>query len=175
MITTKEKMYVTKLLREYEEKLRKEFDLVANIEIDFMYSTKTYGTCSKRVADNKAIIKISEMAIRNGKYLNETIVHELLHAVKGSKGHGKVFQANAKKVNSMFNMHISTYASRSEQESSTKYRVANSKYAVKCTSCQHVYTYQRLTKFIKAVNEDRCGGYVCGLCNAKGNFRIVGR
>lgn len=72
-----------------------------------------YGICRKRIRNGKIryTIGINKNFALHGtkKAVTNTIYHELLHCLKDSKGHDKVFKFYAKKVFALFGYEIKTF------------------------------------------------------------------
>ena len=119
----------------------------------------------KRVIDSCNIV-ISDLCFHNTKNcLRDTILHELVHTVKGCQNHRAPFHNTARKVMRLFpDAHIDTYCSKEESQKLREFneqvgRVRTSKYRVTCDKCGCSWEYKRKTKLVTALLEGRKHGY----------------
>lgn len=96
--------------------------------------------------------------------LRNTIVHELCHCLKGTLNeiHGKNWKAWAKKANAIYNLEVSTYATREECIGIFKHQ----KYTITCPKCGIIDGYDRMSSTLKYQYKNkkrtctRCHSYV---------------
>ena len=87
-----------------------------------------------------------------------TILHELLHSVKGCKGHTGLWKELATKVNYRLPQYtIKRTTSCDEKGIEPVVRVKTNRYAICCVDCSHEYIRERLTKIIQNPGRYRCG------------------
>lgn len=168
MLTAKEKDFATKLVKYYVEELKQKGFPVGRVkDVYFNTSIKTYGCCTHYNCYGYHTITLSEMAIKSKKYLRDTVIHELIHTMPNCQNHKAQFQSYARQLNAIYGTNISTYASKEESIATKEYRMANAKYVVRCDCCGATFTFQRKSKFVKAVelthaktythNNGKCG------------------
>lgn len=99
------------------------------------------------------------------EYLEDTIIHELIHTCDGCLNHGKLFQKYCNLVNDCYSCyHISTYVDRWVSEEVEKYypkRNSEYKYIVHCPECGCESHYKKATKVIKNIHNYHCGRCKC--------------
>lgn len=98
---------------------------------------------------------VSDQAVKN------TIMHELLHTVKGCHGHKGKWKELAAKVNRMLPQYTIKRATSCE-EMGLEYvpSVRTNRYAVKCTHCGKEYYREKECKLTQHTDD-----YRCGVCN----------
>lgn len=98
---------------------------------------------------------VSDQAAKN------TILHELLHTVKGCHGHKGQWKELAAKVNRLLPQYTIKRTTSSEEKGiKTKYKERTNRYAVKCTHCGREYYREKESKLIQYPDK-----YRCGVCN----------
>lgn len=98
---------------------------------------------------------VSDQAAKN------TILHELLHTVKGCHGHKGKWKELAAKVNRLFPQYtIKRATSYEEKGLEYKPKERTNRYAVKCTHCGKEYYREKESKLIQYPDK-----YRCGVCN----------
>jgi len=95
------------------------------------------------------------------EYLEDTIIHELIHTCPGCMNHGKLFHKYCDLVNDCYSCyHISTYVDTWVSEKVEKiYPEKNRayKYIVHCPDCGCETYYKRITKAVKNISHYHCG------------------
>lgn len=90
-----------------------------------------------------------------------TILHELLHTVKGCKGHKGQWKLLAAKVNRKLPQYtIKRTTSEEEKGFEKTSHVRTNRYTVRCEKCGKEYHREKESKLIKHPENYRCG--VCG-------------
>lgn len=98
---------------------------------------------------------VSDQAAKN------TILHELLHTVKGCHGHKGKWKELAAKVNRLLPQYtIKRTTSYEEKGLEYKPKKRTNRYAVKCVHCGKEYYREKESKLIKHPDQ-----YRCGVCN----------
>ena len=91
-----------------------------------------------------------------------TILHELLHTVKGCKGHKGQWKELAAKVNRRLPQYtIKRTTSEEEKGFERTVRVRTNRYTVKCSKCGREYHREKESKVIQHPEK-----YRCGACNS---------
>ena len=123
---------------------------------------KTYGCCKRNTRTNICRISISKY-LRDEDLMN-TLYHEVLHAIKGAKGHGKLWQKAAKDVEKHYGYKITRCSNRNlYNEDGKKLKTEDLyRYKIVCPHCGHEYKYMRKTNGIKNPQD-----YSCGICHHK--------
>lgn len=129
-----------------------------SLELNNRY-TRTLGTCEKI---SYAIYKISlnskMLAYDTEMDLKNTLMHELIHSIKGCMNHGKKFQLIATEVNRKYpKYNIGTHASNINYAKVYKKELRRQigyKYLVKCQNCNKEWRFKRETKITKVLKQD---------------------
>lgn len=124
--------------------------------VKFGKSAHTFGRCTFE-GHNMYTITINDIAL-HGEVI-DTIVHELIHTVKGCMNHGKKFHEIADMCNKLYNLDIGTHASKKEVEACKEYRLRTSKYVIQCTKCGNTIFRTRSCRLVNHPNHYSC---VCG-------------
>lgn len=105
---------------------------------------------NRLLADN-----IADIATKN------TIVHEILHTVKGCMNHGDNWQKVANRINEFYNGYYTiqrtTAAADKGIEDIGQVRYDTPKWALRCIKCGKEYIYRRAGKAVKSPENYRCG------------------
>jgi predicted SprT family Zn-dependent metalloprotease len=116
---------------------------------------RRWGLC-KKVAQGVYQIEIAERLLKDGVSdcaTKNTIIHELLHTVKGCHGHKGEWKNLAAKVNRLLPQYnIKRTTNSKEKGISVEYR-----YAVKCVDCGTEYCRHRMSALIEHPENYRCG------------------
>ena len=105
-----------KLILSAEEKLDKLLIPYGNIvlwEVNVRARAR-FGQCRVMRKDCFAISIASVMFQAEDRYVEEVIMHELLHSCKGCMSHGKQWKAYVGQVNLAYGMHISRTSARQQ-------------------------------------------------------------
>ena len=131
-----------------------------------------WGQC-KRVADGVYDINISARLLQDDAPddgAKETIIHELLHTVKGCVSHKEKWKSLADKVNRSYpQYHIKRTnfcEEKGVEEQKRTRRVYEKKYMVVCARCRATIYRKKASKVVCHPEKFRCG-----LC--KGKFEVV--
>ena len=141
-----------------------EYGNVTKIEVNYRAKNR-WGQC--RMKNGNYTININsrllEDDIPEDKTMN-TVLHELLHTVKGCMNHGYKWQSYAELINDCYSCYSisrttsSDYFGIEEEE-----RLNNFKYTIRCEKCGQVI--HRYRKF----NTHR---YSCGICHTN-NWKVI--
>ena len=135
-----------------KEKIPISKKIAKQISINKRYK-KTLATCSFN--KNTYLIEINSYILTsNRKSLEEIILHELIHTIKGCFNHGKKFVKYCDIVNKKFNYNILV---------SFPNNIINYEnmiiYKIQCQHCNKIYLSYNKTKQIKEISEYSCS---CG-------------
>lgn len=120
-------------------------------------AVKRFGQCRKIMSskyDFEIEINHKLLGLDKEKAMN-TVVHEILHTVKGCMNHGKTWQNYASIMNNKFGYDIS----RTTSYEKVGLERPKAKYEVVCESCSNVFHRQRKSKLITNMSQYRCA---CG-------------
>ena len=124
---------------------------------------KRWGQCHKN-PDGTYIISISHRLLADNVEndgAKNTIIHELLHSVKGCMNHKEEWKYQAEKVNRAYGYNIKRCSSSEEKGVEGLESIPQAiKYQFKCKDCGKVYSRTRASKFTNNWQRYRCG--VCG-------------
>lgn len=131
-------------------------------EVRVYAATSYFGLIRYHRKLDKYRVTISEYHLKHGyQPVMETIVHEVLHAAKGAKGHSKQWQQYAAIVNDVYDYNISRMQSYDQG-----YRLPKNdrkiKYIIECTNCDVVYRRQRMSRLVSQTDR-----YVCSSCGSE--------
>ena len=100
--------------------------------------------------------------------LKTTVIHELLHTVKGTRGHTGLWKEYAELMNDTYGYNIKRCTPAYEKGITEEQRASMiPKYFIECTNCGLVYDYCRRTKIVAMFMDDPKGAhnrYRCGKC-----------
>lgn len=123
---------------------------------------RRWGLC-KHNPDGTYTISISSRLLADNvdnDGAKNTIIHELLHSVKGCMNHKAEWKYQADKVNRAYGYNIKRCSS-SEEKGVERIEIPREiKYQFKCKECGKVYSRTRASRFTKNWERYRCG--VCG-------------
>ena len=135
---------------------------IADIKINTR-AKKRWGQC-KRTPNGAYIISISNRLLADNVADDgaiNTIIHELLHSVKGCMNHGENWKREAKKVNRAYGINIKRGASAEEKGVEEIEETPKAiKYQFECKECGKVYSRVKASNFTKNWQNYRCG--CCG-------------
>lgn len=160
MWTQKEKERVyEKIFAIREIMIEHGFPVKEIVKVKYSNSISTYGTC-ERHKNNTVTITISEITVRD-KSLNNTIIHELCHAVDvpNNNNHNYIWKQLANKVGKIFNENIVRCAKTSKEYMEEKLK--RYKYIIKCKDCGNEYYYSKESKAIKNIANGNSRKYHC--------------
>lgn len=152
--------------------IKNNFPISDNIsQFKLGWSTKNGGMCIRhnkqfRILFSKYILKFDDVDI------DEIIVHELLHTIRGCFNHKNKWLVYAHKANEVFSLNVTQYMRDGlhlidKEQAKKNYRPF--KYFIKCENCNRVFGYKILSKPYKSIlsNEKM---YWCGKC---GSYELV--
>lgn len=139
------------------------YDLTFNLN-----GYKTVGRC-KRFSNTYFLISINEKYINvlDRSSIQNTIMHELIHSLKGCMNHGTQWQMIAQRVNYKYNYHISRLTSKEDHSIIKSFKVENNcfKYKVICSHCNNEIFYHKANKLITLLkNNTYKKTFRCGKC-----------
>lgn len=121
---------------------------------------KRWGQC-KSVGSGMYKINISEQLLQDNvsdQAAKNTIMHELLHSVKGSMNHKGVWAANAAKVNRLLPQYTIKRTTSSEEKGiEEEERKAVARYIIRCRHCGSEYTREKFCRVVQYPEKYRCG------------------
>lgn len=145
----------------------------SNIEIGKIYeikintrAKKRWGLCS--CFKDGFIIEISSTLLQDDvseSALMDTLMHEVLHTVKGCMNHGKKWKECAKIINLKYGLNIKTTTSAAEKNISD---TEEYNYIIACPKCGHQWKYIRMSRCVKHPERFRHTG-----CCDEGLIRIL--
>ena len=94
------------------------------------------------------------------KCLEESIIHEYIHTLKGCWNHGAKFKYWCSILNYKYGYNIQATTLASEYGLTTTMIKKNSKYIMVCEKCGHTYSYMKKPRY--AVSD-----YYCTVCGGK--------
>ena len=122
---------------------------------------RRWGQCS--VVPGGYTIEISSVLLdeRNDETgLMNTILHELIHSVKGCMNHGAKWKAIAAKVKAAYGYNIKRTSNAAEKGVDEATRPIEYKYIFKCKGCGCTVRRERASKFVQYYQHYHCA--VCG-------------
>lgn len=124
-----------------------------------------WGLC-KSVAPGLFDISIAYCLLQDNiddQAAKDTILHELLHTVKGCNGHKGKWKELASKVNAQLPQYtIKRTTSYNEKGVERATKVRTNRYTVRCPKCGKEYHREKESKVIKYPER-----YQCGLCGSR--------
>jgi len=122
-----------------------------------------WGQC-KQIAPGEFVISIANRLLQDtvsDQAAKNTILHELLHTVKGCHGHKGQWKELAAKVNRRLPQYtIKRTTSYEEKGLEYKPKARTNRYAVKCIQCGNEFYREKESKLIQHPEKYRCGS--CG-------------
>lgn len=108
-------------------------------------------------------IEVSDRLLSSEAGLRNTIMHEVLHACKGGKGHKGNWKKYAEMVNAKYGMNIKrTSTAEDKGLENTNLQECNErkyKYLLRCEGCNQEFKRVKMSNFVKHPEMWRCG---CG-------------
>lgn len=153
--------------RDLDTMLQKAIEQVKDLGITFKkpiipkvrtYKAKSYfGQCRYRQGQDAYEITISEYHLANGyDAVMETMVHEVLHVGKGSRGHDKTWKKYVAMVNREYGYNISRCGS-SDNGYTLAVAEKSINYIIQCTGCNQTINRTKKSKLITHTENYRCG------------------
>lgn len=122
-------------------------------------ATSRWGRCQELAPDSYEI-SISSRLLQEDvdiQAAKDTIMHELLHTVKGTKGHTGLWLQLAKQVNRQLpGYHIKRTTSYEEKG----IQPVEARYILQCSHCGQLFRRQRMSDLVRTPRKYRCGA--CG-------------
>jgi predicted SprT family Zn-dependent metalloprotease len=154
-------------------------DNIKNYSIRYVVNYRAkrrLGEC-RYLSDAFREINVSSWLLKDfsNKDIKNTIMHELLHCLKGCNNHGSRWQMYANIVNKKLGYNVKRLANVSalcDKNNIDKVAFNNDryKYKITCKSCNHVHYAMRITTRIK--NYYVNNNMLCGVCRNR-HFEIV--
>lgn len=136
---------------------------------------RRWGQC-EYIRKQKYKIDISERLFQaKDHFVEEVMLHELLHTCKECKAHGAMWKAYADKVNKAYGFDISVYGSESAYgiEQSEDERIQEYRFAWKCRKCHNIIGYYKKTKVVRfLMGEEKLVGTLRCKCGSTEFLRI---
>lgn len=130
-------------------------------------ATSYFGQCRYRPEQKKFEITISDYHLENGyNAVMETMTHEVLHACKGSEGHGEQWKTYADMVNEEYGYNISRCGS-SQNGYALKTAERSINYIIECPGCGTKWYRTRRSKLVTHTYQCRCGKCKTNLVRTK--------
>ena len=133
-----------------------EYGNIVSIKENSRY-TRKWGYCSFK--NNEYSIQISSRLLKDDvsdEAAKNTIMHEILHTVKGCLNHGPQWKAQAAIINNKYNFY-NIKRTTSNEEKCIKETNDDYKYVFKCKNCNSIVRRQRDSRFVKYYKSYRCG------------------
>lgn len=122
---------------------------------------RRWGQC-EYIRNQKYKIDISERLFQaEDHFVEEVILHELLHTCKECKAHGAMWKKYASRVNEAYGFHIAVYGRESDYgiEQSEDERIQAYRFAWKCRKCHNIIGYYKKTKVVRLLlGEEKIAG-----------------
>ena len=114
-----------------------------------------YGICKYK--DNGCVIEVSKLLFElDDKYMIETLIHEILHTFKDTKGHNYMWKYYANKISK--NSEYSIKRTSNYESKNMDYKIN-----IKCLKCGKIYSQHRINKRkIDSIKNNRCRCTICG-------------
>ncbi len=124
---------------------------------------RRWGLCKSR-GNGMFEISISSRLLQDDlddNVAKDTIIHELLHTVKGCVGHQYQWQMLAAKVNARYPQYTikrtTSFAEKGIKETDYKPRQYTVQYRFKCLGCGRIYERKKASKLVQHPEKYRCG------------------
>ena len=122
----------------------------------FKTPKRAYGLCQRNT--NYSVIKLNENLVKcSDEVIRQVLMHELLHTLKDTHGHGKQWQYYAKKISDNTDYKISTCGYIKECN-------LGFRYFLHCPSCGDIHGFFRLSSKLKKTIE--AGSCTCNICRS---------
>ena len=145
-----------------------------NYQLMFFTSTHTFGKCAKiehsryKISLNKQYADCVTI-----DQIKNTLMHELIHSLKNTKGHTGKWKQVANLVNNKYGYHITRVAkSPKEFEETIQRKISKIKYTIVCKDCGQSYKYKRITNLIRLLQNNQSHRYFCSKCKSKA-FELI--
>lgn len=132
------------------------YELLPITKISYIKAYKTYGHCITNMKDGTCEIEINKLL--NKEDAINTIYHEVCHAIKGSRGHDKLWKKAARDVRKHYgyNIQVTDKHSLFDEHGEELKDTDIYKYKLVCEECGEEEKYIRKTKAIKHPEQYRC-------------------
>ena len=113
-----------------------------------------YGICKYK--NNGCIIEVSKILFElEDKFMIETLIHEILHTLKDTKGHNYKWKLYADKINRNTDYNI---VRTTDYGNKVNYKVN-----IKCIKCGKIYSQNRINKNkLTNIKNKKCRCSLCG-------------
>ena len=159
-------------INEAERLLREEILKALNIgldikEIDTKIHIMNDSSCFACIhtARKPCKIEINKIYLKNGSEneIRSTLIHEVCHAIKGSKGHDKLWKQAVKKVKKNYSYggyeeyHLCEHPYSKDRKAPdglkiTKLRLeSDNKYKLICNECKYEWNYKRKSSILNSI------------------------
>lgn len=155
----------------YETILREELCFPIADFISYTIGTRAkrrYGRC-RLISENCYDIEISDFLLEDNvsdESIANTVIHELLHTIKGCMNHKEKWKRYASIVNNKLGCNVKRTTTREEKGIEPYKSKEQVKYIFRCKECGQVIKMKRKSDFVK-----RYELYNCGIC--KGKFERI--
>ena len=127
---------------------------------------KRWGQC-RRLPNGSYEININvDIVSQSDEGTLNTVIHELLHTVKGCHGHGEQWQRYANRINNRYGIDIKRTSTSEEKGVERVITKPEYKYILQCSHCNQTIRRQKRSRIV-----DHPEYFKCGLCG--GNFKRV--
>lgn len=118
-------------------------------------ATSFFGVCKRKPKGFE--ISVSKYHLSNEiNAVYQTIVHEVLHTIKGCMNHGSKWKECANTMNEVYGYNISRLGTmKSGAKLNTPPKLV--KYIITCQKCSKVYKRKVRSKLVKNVDNYKCG------------------
>lgn len=129
-----------------------------NVKINSRAKTR-FGMCRKTPGKYDYEIELNSQLLKadKSKAMN-TMVHEILHSVKGCMNHGRLWTRNSEIMNEREGYDISRLSSYSK----LGLERPKAKYVIQCVDCDNQILRFKRSKVVTHINN-----YACGACSGK--------
>lgn len=158
----------------YKGVLNKKYILVLNTKLK-----KVLGLCRYLHGWSEFSIELNEQFVNRTEDLSlvqNVVMHELIHTIRGCDRHTGRWLEIAKKVNDKYGYNISriTEGGINYDNYMKQIGVGTAKYVIMCKVCNNSYWYHNKVEMIRRMQEYGCGSFACGECGAIA-LKLIGR
>lgn len=153
-----EKQKAERLMKECFEQLDKlgiKYQTVTSLTCNKRYTAR-WATCVHKGRNKHDIILAAQLMLADDYHIQNTIMHEVLHTVKGCDNHGELWKRYAKKVNDAYGYNVKRTTSAEEKGLKDKKIERANKYFIGCPCCGRKWGYKSLSKAVKNPENFRC-------------------
>ena len=138
------------------------------IEINTLKGYSRWGNCTYKRKMDGYCIKINQCLLEDNvsdEATMNTVMHEVIHTVKGCLNHKTNFKKVAALVNNRYGYNIKRVTSAEEKDIIIPETNKKVNYIIKCNNCGNESLYIRKTKAVKSIMNYEYK-YRCGCCNS---------